>query len=98
MLFLFYKSKEIRRLSFYLNSDTLFETVSHAAALKTIVEFKDWFRSNGYNAVIKEFQLLGEQAIVFSITENLIAQYGISELSNEVINIYIDVLHLGGRL
>ena len=28
MLFLFYKSKEIRRLSFYLNSDTLFETVS----------------------------------------------------------------------
>jgi len=28
-LFLFYKSKEIRRLSFYLNSDTLFETVSN---------------------------------------------------------------------
>ncbi|MDD7133126.1 MAG: hypothetical protein PUH74_01680, partial [Bacteroidales bacterium] len=28
LLFLFYKSKEIRRLSFYLNSDTLFETVS----------------------------------------------------------------------
>lgn len=74
------------------------QMIFHAAALKTIVEFKDWFRSNGYNAVIKEFQLLGEQAIVFSITENLIAQYGISELSNEVINIYIDVLHLGGRL
>ena len=72
------------------------QMIFHAAALKTIVEFKDWFRSNGYNAVIKEFQLLGEQAIVFSITENLIAQYGISELSNEVINIYIDVLHLGG--
>ena len=28
LLFLFYKSKEIRRLSFYLNSDTRFETVS----------------------------------------------------------------------
>ena len=28
LLFLFYKSKEIRRLSFYLSSDTLLETVS----------------------------------------------------------------------
>ena len=37
MLFLFYKSKEIRRLSFYLNSDTLFETVS-AAMEKSVAD------------------------------------------------------------
>ena len=37
MLFLFYKSKEIRRLSFYLNSDTLFETVSNIEKGSTIL-------------------------------------------------------------
>lgn len=72
------------------------QMVFHAAALKNIEVFKDWFRSNGYNSVVKELQLLGEQAEVYSITENLISRYGIPQLSNEIINIYIDVLHLGG--
>ena len=43
MLFLFYKSKEIRRLSFYFNSDTLFETVSTKIVLRLYdPTYKTW--------------------------------------------------------
>lgn len=72
------------------------QMVYHAAAIKDIEEFKEWFFSNAYNTVLKDLQMLGEQADVFSITENLIKRYGTQQLSNEVVNIYIDMLHLGG--
>ena len=53
MLFLFYKSKEIRRLSFYLSSDTLFETVS-AGSITTLVHIVD---ENGGFTIIPEMHL-----------------------------------------
>lgn len=85
-----------KRFSKDRDKQSFSQMVFHAAALKDIENFKDWFRSNGYNSVLKDLQLLGEQAVVFNITENLISRYGIPQLSNEIINIYIDVLHLGG--
>ena len=52
MLFLFYKSKEIRRLSFYLNSDTLFETVSLVPS--RYIEFVDRDSDIDYETVMQE--------------------------------------------
>ena len=48
MLFLFYKSKEIRRLSFYLNSDTLLETVSFPE-VKQLPEWDSHFSGTHQN-------------------------------------------------
>ncbi len=72
------------------------QMIYHAAVIKNMDDFKEWYFSNDYGSVLKELQMSGEQAVVFSLTENLIKQYGTQHLSNEIINIYIDMLHLGG--
>lgn len=72
------------------------QMIYHASAIKNVEDFKEWFFSNGYGSVLKELQMIGEQAVVFGVTENLMERYGTQHLSNEIINIYIDMLHLGG--
>lgn len=69
----------------------------HASLSKDLQDFRQWFNANHHNDHLRDLQLRGEQAYVLAITENLIRRYGIQSLSYETINIYIDVLHLGGN-
>lgn len=85
-----------QRFSEQKDKQSFSQMLYHAAALKSVDDFKCWFDLNGYCNALKDFQILGEQAEVFSITENLIRQYGSQQLTSEIINIYIDALHLGG--
>ncbi len=72
------------------------QMIFHASCIMHVKDFENWFYFNNYNVILKEFQLRGEQSIVYSVTENLICKYGTQHLNREIINIYIDMLHLGG--
>jgi len=79
------------------NAKPFTEMVYHAARVFKSDEFNSWLEQNGRLDFLKEMQLKGEQARVFQITEDLFNQYGLVNVSIDVVNIYVDALHLGGH-
>jgi len=72
------------------------ELIYHAARCKSADEFNVWFDQNGLIEYLLKLQIDGDQPIIFRITEDLIRQFGNNHLCLDIINIYIDALHLGG--
>ena len=64
LLFCFYKSKEIRRLSFYLTSDTLFETVSKKFIEAICILKKKNYLCNPFNGALAERLGTGLQNLI----------------------------------
>ena len=78
------------------NSDSFIELIYHAARTKTPSMFNNWLKESGSISHLTSFQIKGDQEFTFQITEDLIKQYGFHNLPLQLINIYIDALHLGG--
>ena len=83
--------------TFKNNAKPYAEMVYHASKLMDSETFNKWFEQCGRLEFLKEMQLKGEQARVFQITEGLFKQYGLNNVNIDVVNIYIDALHLGGN-
>lgn len=79
------------------NAKPFAEMVYHAARVYECKEFNDWLEQDGWLDFLKEMQLKGEQARVFQITEDLFKQFGLNNVNLDIVNIYVDALHLGGH-
>lgn len=75
---------------------SLIELVYHASRAFDIKTFNNWLQNKGILSTLLDLQTKGEQNLIFIITENLINYYGITSVGFEIINMYIDALHLGG--
>lgn len=78
------------------NKKSFVELMYHAGRSKKSSEFNDWLKEYDSISYLTSCQIKGEQEIIYQVTEDLINQYGSKNLALELINIYIDALHLGG--
>ena len=79
------------------------ELFYHARKSKTADEFNSWLdeplsKTLGYSPIagLKKLQLRGEQSVLFQIICGVLSQFDINELKIDFVNIYVDIVHLGG--
>lgn len=80
------------------------EMFYHARKVMAVGEFNAWLSASiNSNSnltplhVMKKQQVQGEQSILFQIINGIKSEFSLEELSVDLINIYIDIVHLGGE-
>ncbi len=71
------------------------EKAYHACQVYNSNEFNAWLE-DGNIGILKNLQRSGEQAVVLRIINTIKESYEVSRLDRRLINIYIDIVHLGG--
>lgn len=71
------------------------EKAYHACQIYNADEFNEWLQ-NGNLEILINLQRAGEQAIVLRIINTIMETYDVSTIDIRLINIYIDIVHLGG--
>ena len=77
------------------------EIIYHVSNALTSEEFATWLDSKIINDqtpldIFKSLQKRGEQSVLLHMIEGLIGKYSINSIPIDLVNIYIDVVHLGG--
>ncbi|HPX93441.1 MAG TPA: tetratricopeptide repeat protein [Bacillota bacterium] len=76
--------------------DPFAEMVYHKCEVLPASVFFTWFQES-YRKFIAELQLRGEQSFVLGTIRMIIEKYGLLTLPIDLINIYVDIVHLGGN-
>lgn len=90
------------KLSENLENEAFAEMFFHASHVLDIESFNQWIvlkdtsRNNSPIDIMKKMQVAGEQGVLIQVIGNLINQYGLNDLDIQIVNIYIDIVHLGG--
>lgn len=82
----------------------LLELFYHARKSKTVEDFNEWLmlpvaEGNGLTPIdmLKKHQEKGEQNILLQLIDGIRTEYELKTLLIDLINIYIDIVHLGGE-
>lgn len=96
-----YYSNKIKE---YTNIKYILEIFFHAVESMDCNDFKEWLNIPLENLnslsplkLVKKFQSNGEQSILMQLIERVINHYSLGELPVDLINVYIDTIHLGGN-
>ncbi len=85
-----------------VENEAFSEMFFHASQALDIDSFNQWVSledSAGNNSpldIMKKIQVAGEQNVLIQVIGNLINRYGLNDLDIQIVNIYIDIVHLGG--
>lgn len=76
--------------------DLFSEMVYHKCEMSSINDFKLWIEGANLD-YLSDLQRRGEQDYIINIILMIINKYGLQEIPIELVNIYIDIVHLGGN-
>lgn len=72
------------------------ELIYHKIAVCDYKDFHSWLYPEKFS-YLQALQLLGEQSAVISMISMIINRYGMKDIDLSLINMYVDIVHLGGN-
>lgn len=91
------------KITSIVNTKQIIQLFYHARKALDLYEFDKWLKTCINESltvsplgIIKKMQERGEQSVLLQILNGIRTEYSLGELCIELVNVYIDIVHLGG--